>query len=73
MLGNLISLPFLEREAESLMAIVLVVSLIFVVLHSDEVAVNGLRIQGQRHEGVDGGGFGNDFECPGLWFVSGRL
>ena len=64
MLHDLIRLPFLEAEAQTLMRVVLIVGLILVVLDLDEVAVDGGRVEGEGDEGVDGGGFGNDFEGP---------
>ena len=63
-LHNLIRLPFLEAEAQTFMRVILVVGLILVVLDLDEVAVNGGRVERERDESVDGGGFGDDFEGP---------
>lgn len=63
-LHHLICLPFLKAETQTLVRIVLVVRLIFVVLDLDEVAVNGGRVERQGDKGVDGGGFGYDFEGP---------
>lgn len=65
-LHDLIRLPFLEAETQTLMRVVLVVGLILVVFDLDEVAVDGGRVEGEGDESVDGGGFGNDFEGPGL-------
>ncbi len=48
------------------MAVVFVVGLVFVVLDADEVGVFGGRVEGEGDEGVDGGGFGDDAEGPGL-------
>lgn len=66
-LHDLIGLPFLEAEAEAFVRVVLVVGLILVVLDPDEVGVDRFGIKGQADEGVDGGGFGDDFEGPGLF------
>ena len=65
-LHNLVRLPFLEAETQTLVRVVLIVRLILVVLDLDEVAVDGGRVQRQGDEGIDGGGFGNDFESPRL-------
>ena len=67
MLHNLICLPFLKAEAETLVRIVLVIRLIFVKLDLDEVAVDGGWVEGQGDYGVDGGSFGDDFESPRLY------
>ena len=64
MLHDLIRLPLLEAEAQTLMRVVLIVGLILVVFDLDEVAVDGGRVQGEGDEGVDSGGFGDDFEGP---------
>lgn len=51
------------------MRVVLVVGLILVVFDLDEVGVDGVGVEGEADEGVDGGGFGNEFEGPGLFFL----
>ena len=66
MLHNLISLPLLKTESQTLMGIVLVVGLVFVVFYTDEVGVCGGGLEREGDEGVYGGGFGDNFECPGL-------
>lgn len=48
------------------MAVVFVVGLVFVVFDADEVGVFGCRVEGEGDKGVDGGGFGDDAEGPGL-------
>jgi hypothetical protein len=74
MLGHLIRLPLLERESQSLVAIILIICLVFVVLDADEVAMHCLGIQGKGDKCVDSGGFGNDLEGPGLeHFSQGRM
>lgn len=70
MLGHLIRLPFLEREPEPLVAVILIIRLILVVLYADEVTVYGFRIKRESDEGADRGGLGNYFEGPRLWYVS---
>ena len=45
-LHNLVCLPFLKGETETLVRVVLVVRLIFVVLDLDEVAVDGGWVEG---------------------------
>ena len=65
-LHDLIGLPLLERKAEAFVAVVFVIGLVFVVFDTDEVGVCGGRVDREGDEGVDGGGFGNDFERPGL-------
>lgn len=69
-LCHLISLPFLECKSKTLVAIVFVICLVFMVLDSDEIAVHGFGIKGERHECVDGGCLGNNFESPRLNEVS---
>ena len=66
MLHDLIGLPLLERKPEAFVRIVLVVSLVLVVFYLDEVRVCGGGVEREGHERVDGGGFGDDFEGPGL-------
>ena len=66
MLHDLIGLPLLEAEAQPLVRIVLVVGLVLVVLDLDEVALDGGGVEGQGDESVNGGGFGDEFEGPGL-------
>lgn len=53
------------------MTVVFVIGLIFMVLDLDEIGVDGGGVEGERDEGVDGGGFGNDGEGPGLWGCGG--
>ena len=65
-LHDLIRLPLLEAEPQPLVRVVLVVGLVLVVLDLDEVAVDGSGVEGEGDEGVDGGGFGDDGEGPGL-------
>lgn len=45
MLGHLIRLPLLERRAQPLVRVVLVVRLILMVLDADEVAIDGIWVQ----------------------------
>lgn len=49
------------------MRVVFVVGLILVVLDLDEVGIDGLGVERKADEGVDGGGFGDEAEGPGLW------
>lgn len=67
-LHDLIRLPLLEGEADAFVRVVLVVGLVLVVLDSDEVGVFRLRVEGEGDEGVDGSGFGDELEGPGLVF-----
>lgn len=46
------------------MAVVLVVRLVFMVLDTNEVAMNGLRVERKGNEGIDGSCFGDDLEGP---------
>ena len=46
------------------MRVVLVVCLVLVVFDLDEVGVDGCGVEGKGDEGVDGGGFGDEFEGP---------
>lgn len=66
-LHDLVGLPLFEAEAEALVRVVLVVGLVLVVLDLDEVAVDGGGGEGEGDDGVDGGGFGDHFEGPGLY------
>ena len=65
-LHHLIGLPLLEREPHPFVRVVLVVGLILVELDPDEVGIDGLGVERQADEGVDGGGFGDQAEGPGL-------
>jgi hypothetical protein len=65
-LHHSVGLPLLKAEAHSFMAVVLVVGLILVVLHLDEVRVHGVRVEAERDQCVDGGRLGDDLESPGL-------
>lgn len=67
MFSNLISLPLLEAEPNTLVRVVLIVSLILVVLDADEIRVYGFWIKREGDESVDRGCFGNEFECPRLF------
>lgn len=71
-LHNLVGLPFLEAEAKAFMRVVLVIGLIFVVFDLDEIRVLGGRVQGERHQSVDGGSLRDDLKGPGLCSVSMR-
>ena len=63
-LDNIVGLPLLEAEARALVRVVLVVGLVLVVLDLDEVRVDSVRVKGERDEGVDRGGLGDEFEGP---------
>lgn len=63
-LDYVISLVFLETHAQSLMAVVFVVGLVFVVLDLDKVGVFGGRVEGESDDGVDRGGFGDNSKRP---------
>jgi hypothetical protein len=67
MLHHSIRLPLFETETHSLMTIVLIIRLILVVLHLNEVRIHGVRVETERDQGVDGGCLGDDFESPGLF------
>jgi len=41
MLRNLIRLPFLEGESQSLMTVIFIIGLVFVIFYSDEITVYG--------------------------------
>lgn len=66
---DVVCLPLLERCTETFVRIVLVISLVFVVLDTDEVGVDGSRIERQTDEGIDDGGLGDDLECPLLLYI----
>lgn len=66
MLHNIIGLPLLKTEPETLVGIIFIVGLVLVVLDLDEVGVFGGGIKGEGDERVDGGSLGNKFEGPGL-------
>ena len=65
-LRHLICLPFLEAEPQSFMRIIFIVSLVFVILDSDEVRVDGVRVERKGDESIDGRRFRDDLERPGL-------
>ena len=48
------------------MRIILIISLILVIFYLDEIGVGSGGVEGEGDEGIDGGGFGDDFEGPGL-------
>lgn len=52
------------------MAVILIIRLIFMILDSNEVRINGCWIQGERDERVECGDFGDKFGFPRLAFVS---
>lgn len=64
MLSNLISLPFLKAEPYTLMGIILIISLILVVLDTDEIRVHGIWIEGESDESIDCSGLRDNLECP---------
>ena len=64
MLHDCIGLELLEGEAQSLVAVVFVVGLIFVIFDLDEVTVDGVWSEGEGDERVDGCGLGDNFEGP---------
>lgn len=66
MLHHSVRLPLLEAETQSLMAVVLVISLVLMVLHLDEVRVHSVRVKTERDQCVDSSRLGNDLEGPGL-------
>jgi len=63
-LDNIVGLPLLEAETKALVRVVLVVGLILVVLDLDEVRVNGVWVERERDEGVDGGSLWDELEGP---------
>lgn len=65
-LHHVIGLPLLEAEAEAFVRVVFVIGLVLMVLDLDEVGVLGGGVEGKGDEGVDGSGFGDDFEGPRL-------
>ena len=64
--GDLVRLELLEGEAGAGVRVVLAVCLVLVVLNLDEVRLGGCGIEGERDEGVDGGGFDVTGERPSL-------
>lgn len=66
MLHNIVGLPLLETEPETLVGIIFIVGLVLVVFDLDEVGVLGGGIKGEGDKRVDGGGLGDEFEGPGL-------
>lgn len=65
-LNNIIRLPLLEAEPQTLMAVILLIRLILVVLDLHEITVSGRRVQAQAHQAGDGSCLGNAAEGPGL-------
>jgi hypothetical protein len=66
MLHHGICLPLLEAESQSLMAVVLVVCLIFVIFHLDEVRVHSVGVEAEGDQRVNRGRLGDDLESPRL-------
>jgi hypothetical protein len=65
-LGHLVGLEFLEGKPDTLVTIILIICLILVIFHSDEIGMYSFRIQRKGYQGVDRSGLWNDLECPGL-------
>jgi hypothetical protein len=68
-LHHSIRLPLLEAEAQALVAVVLVVGLILVVLHLDEIRVYSVGIEAERDQCVDSGRLGNNLKSPRLFVL----
>jgi hypothetical protein len=66
MLHHGICLPLLEAEPQSLVAVVLVVRLIFVIFHLDEVRVHSVRVEAEGDQRIDRSRLGDDLESPRL-------
>ena len=54
---------------ELLTGIILVVGLIFVILHLNEIAVDSARVKAETDEGIDSSSLWNDLECPALFIL----
>jgi hypothetical protein len=65
-LGHLVGLELLEGKPDTLVTIILIICLILVVFHSDEIGMYSFRIQRKGYQSVDRSGLWNDLECPGL-------
>ena len=63
-LGHIIRLLFLEAKPETFMAVIFVIGLVLVILHLDEIAINGVWCEGQRDKSVEGCDFGDVFCFP---------
>lgn len=48
------------------MGIIFVIGLVFVILDSNKVRIDGFWVKGEGNKSVDGGGFGNYSEGPRL-------
>lgn len=66
MFYHIIGLPFLEAKAEPLVGVILIVGLILMVLDLDEIRIHSSWVKGEGDEGIDGGGFREEFESPRL-------
>ena len=66
MLDHIIRLPLLKAKAQALVRVILVVRLILVILHLDEVRIDRRRVERQADERIDRRGFGIFGEDPGL-------
>ena len=66
MLHHRISLPLLEAKTQAFMRVVLIVRLVLVVFYSNELAVNGGRIERKGDKRVNGRSFGDYLEGPAL-------
>lgn len=69
MLCNLIRLPHLEWKSQALVAIIIIVCLILVVFYSNEIGMDGFRVEGKGYEGVDSGSLRNDLDGPRLEYI----
>lgn len=68
-LGHLIRLPLLKAKLQSLMTIILIIRLILMIFHANEIAVHSLGVERQGDECGDGCGLGDDLEGPGLFVL----
>ena len=66
MLCHLICLPFLKREAKSLMTVVLVVGLILVILNTNKPSFLTPRLERKTNKSIDRCSLRDDLECPTL-------
>lgn len=65
-LHHSVRLPLLEAETQTLVAVVLVVGLILVVLHLDEVRVHRVGVKAERDQCINGGRLGDDLQSEGF-------
>lgn len=63
-LNHIVGLPFFEVEAESLVAVVLVICLVLVVFDLNEIGVDSAGVEGEGDQGINCGFLWDDLKGP---------